>query len=479
MRKFLNKFLAIVLITIFLAGCQPTPEEGIVVQRNELENKIENTAAPADVYETPEHWTDTVTRGNLVVNIDTDVTLPDVSQYPVVKLEPITFSQERIDELVAYFAGEHKLYAWPSVFTKEDYEAQLVEAKRGQEIDGEYIVNESTIRHVEALEEKIKNAPEDSPRVYTDTKLTYQTDLDGNVNYDAGPNSLNVGVEFGDGNEATIFAQNFTEGFGNSTSFSFRLINGYTTESFYQQGLLYGDESESGFEGYGEIFDTIDIDKEDARAQAEKLIADLGINDMALAQEEKAILHSLHNLWGVDNNQPDRVGYVFNYVRESGGISGFQLLSWGSNGNEPPPDYSPPFFQEMLTIAISENGIDSFNWSGLAQVIETVSENVSLLPFEDIQQSLIDQIYYQLAPQSENEYKMEVFVNSAELHVGYISVQNNPRQAMLVPMWVFHTYETTTDSDKNTYMGNFTTYQFNAIDGGVIMPSMGVIAGEE
>ena len=480
----------VMIVSCFTTACQPTPEEDVVVQRDELEEKIEEPATSATSYNVSEHWTDTEERGNLTINIDADVTLPDVDKYPVTILEPVTLSQERIDEMVNYFVGDSKLFCYPSVFTKADYEEMLIEARRGQLVDGEYVVTEGTERYAEELEEKVANAPEDSPRVYTDTTLTYQTDLDGNVNYDAGPNFVGVGVECEDGNEATISAQNFTKGYGNSTSFSFWRISGATKESFYQECLDYGDESESGFDGYGEILDNIDLDIDDARAQAEKVISDFGITDLALVNEEKAVLGSMGNQYGVVNDLPDRGGYVFEYVRASGGIAGYQLMSFGSNGYEQEADYSPPFFQEMLTICVSEDGIEGFSWSGMAQVVETVSENVTLLPFEDIQQALIDQIYYENATRLEQfnssesaevlgEMAMTINVLSAELRVGYVSVKDNTQQAMLVPMWVFETSEADSYGDEAGEPYESKTYQFNAIDGGVIMPSVGTVAAEE
>ena len=465
----------VMLAACVLTACQPTPEQEVVVNRSELDEKIAATATPGTSYapyEAPSHWADTVERGALTVCVDTDVVLPDVGQYPVTILEPVTLSQARIDEMVRYFAGDSELFCWPSVFTRADYQEMLIEARRGQLVDGEYVVNEATERYAKSLEEKVANAPEDSSRVYTDTTLTYQTDLDGNVNYDAGPNNLNVGVELEDGSEAMISAQNFTEGYGNSTSFSFSRMD-CVTESQYEESVSYG---ESGMEGYGDTFDSFSLDEAVARGQAEKAIADLCIEDMALVNEERAVLRAF-DLWGISNDMPDIEGYVFEYVRSSGGISGYQLTSWSSGGDEQQPDYSPPFFQEMMTIAVSEAGVEYFSWSGMAQVAETVSDNVTLLPFEDIQQALIDQIYYENAPETDRE-TITINVLSAELRVGYISVKDNTQQAMLVPMWVFETSETFTIEGK-TYTESGKTYQFNAIDGGVIAPSVGAVVAKE
>ncbi|MDD5017662.1 MAG: DUF6034 family protein [Eubacteriales bacterium] len=458
---------AVMLATCVLTACQPTPEEEVIVNKGdgEFEEAINATAAPAAAYEAPGHWSETVENGKLTIAIDTDVTLPDVSVYPVVKLEPATFSQQRLDELVAYFAGDNKLYE-PEVMTKADYEEKLVEAKKGDLIDGEYVITEQSLAYVEELEKKIANAPEDSPRVYADTTLTYRKDENGNADTAAGENFFCVTVENKSGNDASIYAGNYVEGYNTSTSFSYTCGGGYETASFFMP-------EDVEWIDYETILAGINISEADAAAQAQNIIDDLGIEDMVLDNAEKAILY----------DETNRGGYAFEYIRESGGIAGYQRTSWSTNAGEAEPAYSPPFFQERVAIVVTENGVEYFSWTGCAQVVETVSGNVPLLAFEKIQQDLKDQIYYKKSFELDREglEELTVTVNSAGLRVGYISVENNVHQALLVPVWVFEVSETVTYYGE-TYEVDRDVYIFNAIDGGVIGSSYGtagVIAEEE
>jgi len=468
-------FITALMIVSVLTACQPTPAEPVIVNKNDgrLEAQISGPPKAPDSCEAPAHWKETVQKGKLTIEIDTDIILPNVKAYPVVKLEPVAFTQQRIDELVNYFAPGKKLYEWPSVMTKADYEKDLIEAKKGAYVDGKYVVTEDSLRVVKELEEKIRNAPKTYKRKYSGTKLTYLRDLDGKKITAGGENFLNVAVENGDHDDALITVSNYTEGFGDATGFSYGGGNGYTTESFYKQNeehMFTPDVEEAEKTNFEKLFSEIKIAGKEAQARAEKVLSDLEISGIKLVNAEKAVLHSWDNLWGISSNRPDTGGYIFEYMRESGGIAGFELTGWGGSRGEEPPAYAPPFPMEFVSIFVSEEGVEDFRWQGCSRVVETVSENAPLLPFEKMQKALTDQIYYKqsFGLDMSDLKEMKVSVKKAGLRVGYIGVKDNVRQALLVPVWVFNCAETYTQKDGDAFPGNIDDYLFNAIDGGVI-----------
>ena len=106
-------------------------------------------------------------------------------------------------------------------------------------------------------------------------------------------------------------------------------------------------------------------------------------------------------------------------------------------------------------------------------MVETVSDNVTLLPFEDIQQALKDQIFYKKSFSHMDEMfglsNFEIDVTSAELRMGYIGVKDNDKQALMVPVWVFETIAGNDNAVLNKHQSHpDDTYVLNAIDGGVI-----------
>ena len=480
LKKVMFVFIAIVLSSFLFMSCQPSPQEPFVVNKNNgaLEEKIsDSTEHSTDSYIAPAYWQETVERGRLTISIDLDIQLPLVEKYPVVKVTPAIFTQDQINSLVDYFAPNKKLYKFPSVMTKSDYEKQLIEAQHGQLIDGTYVVTDQSREWVKELEEKIKNAPETYQKEYTDTSFSYRQDNDGNTDISAGENYLNVGVENadGNGNDALILASNFFEGKNYSTGFSYKLGNMYQTESFYEMNkdIIEEMNKEPGSRiiNYEECFYRIKITKQDAQKTAEAIIKDLKIQDMMLVNAEKAVFIAFNNQYdrlGINNSLPDRGGYVFEYMRSSGGIPGYNLTSYmGPSGLQ--PEYAPPFIQEQVTIIVTDLGVEYFSWDGCANVINTENENVSLIPFEKIQDKIKNQIYFKRAGLLEDEdlQNIRIVIDSMQLRTAYISVKDNLSQALLVPVWVFDTTETLTRSNGSIYTDHL-VYMLNAIDGGEI-----------
>ena len=170
---------SLLLFTCFTTACQPTPEEDVIVNKADAEeNIVENEEGDSlSGYEVPEHWTETVEKEDVTINIDADISLPSEGSISVTRYTPLIYTQEDTDNFVAYFAGDKKLYLYPTVFTKEDYQEMLVEAKRGTLVDGEYVVTEGSEEYVKQLEELIETAPTDSSKQYTDATLTYDIDI--------------------------------------------------------------------------------------------------------------------------------------------------------------------------------------------------------------------------------------------------------------------------------------------------------------
>lgn len=467
MKKSVITAVSIITVLLFLTGCQPTPEEPVVVNKNDgrLEEKMQSTPAPTQVYEAPAHWSETVQGEKLNIVIDTDVIVPDASAYPVVKLEQQPLTQEQIDEMVHYFAGDAKLYL-PHVQTKADYDQEIIYAKRGTEVDGAFVVTEDSKAWVKELEKMRDEAPADSPIIYTDSTLTYPKDEFGNDDVQKGKNFLSVCFENPDGGEGTLAAMNDVTGNSRLCSFSYGRDKDlwYITESMYHENTDFDyTEEDSGWTGAGALFEKIQISKQDAQAMAQQVIDDMGIKDIVLSSAEKAV--------SIDT--PEKCGYRIIFARQSGGIPVYRIESGGYAQDEEPPAYSPPFTEETVKIDVSADGIEFFSWSGCAKVVETVSDNVALLPFENIQQALKDQIFYKKSFSEMEEMfglsNFEVDVISAQLCMGYIGVKDNDDQALMVPVWVFETTAGNDNAVLNKHQSHpDDTYVLNAIDGGVI-----------
>ncbi len=479
MKKFMIGACSL-LLGVLLTGCQPTPDKPVVIQKNDgkLEEKLAQSPAAVQKYEAPTHWKETYKKDHLLtIEFDADITLPNADKYSVARVEPLAFTQQRVDELVHYFSGGKKLYKYPYVKTKADYAQEIVEAKRGQERDGQFVVTEDSKSWVKELEKKMSEAPDTYQREYTDTMLTYARDYEsGKEDPGLGKNFLNVAFDTGSKDDPVLEVRNYEKGKVNFNGLWYYKPNRSTyLEHWYTEEInSYTSElGDAKKKAYAAAFAGLsDADKYKYLAEAEKALNDLQVKDLVLADAEKVALHD-----GTGRILP-KGGYHFEFTRSNGGLAGYEQKSgMGRRKEEEPPAYTIPFRYEQVWADVSDEGILSFTWMGCAKVTGTESENVQLLPFEQIQEKVKNQIYYKKSFETRMfQRETTIKVTSVELRAGYINVKDHPDQALLVPMWVAHTEEmqkipidpARPEKGMRNVPGNKTDYLFNAIDGGVI-----------
>jgi hypothetical protein len=90
-----------------LTGCQPTPEAPVVVGKNDGDNKVTalfgETSETEGSYEASESWKEEtpITSGKLSVMIDAEISVPNVTKFPVVKVGDHVFTQAEADKIIA------------------------------------------------------------------------------------------------------------------------------------------------------------------------------------------------------------------------------------------------------------------------------------------------------------------------------------------------------------------------------------------
>ncbi len=148
----LSLVIVLALGTVLLAACQPTPTLEPVVGRQEdildsiaqqtpettsetaSETEPQEEPSPSFVFEkidTPEHITETHNDyEKLNLSIDADVTVPDVSAYPVTEMTRRTFSKDEILSYIKLLAGRNdELYKeWK--MSKDDWLVKLTKLKQ-------------------------------------------------------------------------------------------------------------------------------------------------------------------------------------------------------------------------------------------------------------------------------------------------------------------------------------------------------------
>ncbi len=475
-------FIALLLLfTCFTTACQPTPETPVVVNKAQgLPSDALNTGeneqpSESPLIDVPDRWTEEEKlNDSSTVKIDANVDVPETGGFPVHRLERKELTQDRLNELISYFAPDAAFSAH-DVFTKEFYEQRLIEAKRGQLVDGDYVPPAADDPWVKSIEEKLASAPAANEVTPATTDFDYYRDYDGNVDESRGKNFVNINFSSENGKSGSIFATRYEKGNTAGNQFTFNTNINYFAQSmleaqpeipekersFYDDATLAAHDSTMELLHNG-FFDNFTITENDAVAQAGKAVTDLGIDGMGIVNVEKAMIDRYDGMAGFSNVVAQDQGYVVQYTRMLGALSGYDNQSQMSR-SENNEAYAPPFTMETLSMVISQNGIEAVWWFEMAQSAETVSENSELLPFKDIQERILNQLKYEYATDA-----VDVRIDSIRLVSGYINTKDDIDSVWDIPVWIAQgsvVYHYPNDIDQTF---SYLSPAFNALDGGVV-----------
>jgi hypothetical protein len=461
---------------------------------------VKNTVEPA-AYSVKEHWADTVEKNDfLSIEVDADILMPEAAEYPVERLERVVLTQERVDELIAYFTEPGtKFYTGEYVKLKSDYEEELIELKQNLQTvlnggDGE--TPESIRSYIKEVEGKLAKAPESYTYTYVEPLFTYQTDSEtGEPRKEYGENTVFVSIELPDGGRyGSVSASRYEKGKNTRSSFYYtKFSGGWNMESYF---TWYDEELKQETEnppGYAETDDEwnkematqrefvdaglkrMQENNMDLRAAADKavsLLEELGIEGLQLKSYEKAMFSRER---GEEENYTIPGCYV-QFVRECGGVPS---LSQRSGGFSPVQDYSElycaPFDLESIDMIISEEGVEYFSWRDLAQVAERVAENTTLMPLDEMKQLILDHIYFMNGAWLDGQRgEKRINIEEMRLVTTYINAKDDPERVLIVPAWhIMAQEENLYDQTDVWQQGNKEEFMINALDGsGILMPGI-------
>jgi len=504
---------AMMLSTCVLTACQPTPETPPVIPRSEDIPKkaiLETATAPPQVknvvepstYSLNEHWTETVKENDiLTIEADADILMPEALAYPVERLERAVLTQERVNELIAYFTEPGtKFYTGEYVKLKSEYEEELVYLRQNlQNVlnggDGE--TPESIRSHIKEVERKLAEAPESHTYTYVEPVFTYRMDYEtGEPRKEYGENTISVTIELPDGNRCgSISASRYEKGKNTSTSFSYHgFSGGWNIESYftwYDEELRREMENRpQGADKDGGLWDKdmarqrefvdaglkgMQENKMDLRSAADKaikLLEELGIEGMQLKSYEKA-------MFSRERGQVEEYtipGCYVQFVRECGGIPSLTQRGGSFSSKQDYSElYCAPFGLESVDMIISEDGVESFSWRGMAQVVECVAENTTLMPLDEIKQRILNHVYFMNGAWLDGQRgEKRVKIGEMRLVTTYINAKDDPERVLIVPAWhITAQEEYLFDHTDSWTQGNQEEFMINALDGsGILMPGM-------
>lgn len=436
MKRFL---LAGLLITIVLmaGGCQPTPDQTYVVDKISDE-QLSATMNPADntvVSEFPEQWTESISEQHLTIDVNAQIEGLSGETLPVIQFHPRVYSQAEVDLFVNYFAAGKRLYAYPAELSKDDYQKLIAEAQRGEEIDGQYVVTEDSLKYVADLEALLAEAPDDGGKTYIDSKLTLDISAQtGKEVPESGNNFLNAAIENGNADDAVIVVRNYVGGYNNATLMAYQRGPNVLTEALMNSDN-FEFSSESIKDKYTKIINGFDMTEAEAKAIAEQTLSDLSIDDFTEVKAQKSILTSFNNSNGILSSRSAAAGWFFTYVRQISGVAAAYDVDAFLNSQTDTSTYSAPITVESVTIFVGEDGVGYFRYIGALEKSADVSDNAKILTFDEMKDHIKRQLKYTYSYSQDGNTDVRVEIDHLQLVYAYIHVKDSNSELYAIPAW--------------------------------------------
>lgn len=486
MKQLLCILLAAVLLAGSFTGCAKSAPAGEPIPETQEATAQAPEPGALASYKTPARFTGDWTglEDTFFVHADAEIILPDTDRMPKAAVHPRAFTQEDADKIMAVFLKGNDFYEEPAP-NKEYLSEELAhyEAIARGEIPYEH---DGTIDRVpgiiEGLKESIKTAPNAGERFPAEKIFHLREYPEGTtgVRYDwqeiqgyAQVDGRNIHCYFGKpddpvGKFAESFVKVWEEGYGEA--------NGPNCS----RGLRELDTKEKP---------SIDPGFPEAQAKklAGKLLEELDITGFTLDSITPITFGGRqldHGWYKMAHDPTGETGYDLLYVRKIGGGSLTRTTGDGSASEENSP-YEGSWPDERLRIQVRDDRVVWFEWSEPYTEPEIVEENVSLMPFKDIQAVFAKMIFvknhYWLEANKANGFDtiQNINVDKVQLTLMRTRPKDSFSEGTIIPVWDFWAETSAHAADEEyrdlVYEGSYyeVVLSINAIDGTVVDRELG------
>jgi len=471
----MKRICIFVLILLLLVGCQKTPETPLIVPKDQelMLEKAAATQEPAvgqSPLSVPERWTFGAQNKNFTYTIDADVSVPDCP-LPTVRVRAQGISQEKAYDLFRLLSCGEEMRL-PREMTKAEIEkdirhcTELIE--KGPDKDADMTREEfeqGLLDELEYLKKAYEAAPETSENRITDG--TYEARQGGR--FDAAQLILDANNRE---RELNIYTCPNADDMSSVSYYRHLWDREVGYSMIHAQEVGPSSPLPDGLD-YNKIIDQVNEVLQIMGPGLEIATVFL-IDDAADGSTDGIVQDGSHYALCVDCRRWVKGVSV---AASSSSISRFDNV------------YSIPWQMETLRFVVDREGIVSINWYAPLTVLDTLSEESALLPFENIREVAEKMLPIVYNPAGREHLKsLEVNVSHVRLELMRVREQNNTQElkGLLIPAWVFYGTLLETESsgwkDYATYglSGGYDYYQgdeiilcLNAVDGSVIDPLLG------
>lgn len=446
MKKTKLQLLSGLLALTMLSGCasQQTPQEATTVNQAML---IEKSAQEQESYSFPEKFTGdwTAQEGKLTIHADAEVVAEQGAVLPTATVTPREFTQEDVDNLLGVFLKGEPLYSFTQ--TKQELQDWLdyinsPEWEPDPDVPEDPEVRRKNINAYYKAE--IEKAPVEKPIVHGFSDSDDPERLSGSGTVDGV--EYEVWFDNGDWRDAQIIRKDYK----------------------------YRDYD----------VPLPDVSKEDAIAQGEALMAELGFDNMVLDDVQQGF-EEQPGVWRL-YYAPTVNDAVLSSIRqdftEFDGDTPYQFYQYWDYGcsEETNPD-TVSWWMENVQIKVGKDGILSFTWTAPSTEPVVKETQSALLPFEEIASIADTMLPIVIVGPKEtplvdldriNGFDTHMDVEIAKVSLTLMRIRDKGSlQGTIVPVWDFWGTWSWYDVDKAEEAHSYTTQPMltlNAVDGSVV-----------
>lgn len=464
MKRAISLMAALLAAALLPAGCQPTPEQPIVMQKDmeQMLEKAQDTQSPAaeqtlaERYGIPERLTEewSGADGKLSIRIDAPIAVPEHAM-PIVRVRAEGFSQETATALFHHFMDGKTAMTYnpgPHVMTKADIEATILLYKQ-QIADGtieaqQMMTPEEAEEEIRRLEEEYRTAPaataDDEPTVSDGAMLLHEE------SYSDGHTVI----------KERIYELSVTAGGEYLSVRRPAQDNGSLTGS-----LQYSADDDLGrfYNGAPRVLpenapqgERPSLSLEEAGALCGEVFRAMGVSDVQPAQ-------------AYVTGSPGDYAYILYYVRTVAGVPA-ALCTESFAGSE--SGVSLPWNYEQIRFLVTDGGIAEMSWDSPTVTGEVVTENARLLAWQEIREIVETILFTIYEPRTEFEDAgRRIGVTIDDIQLSLLRVRENNaqgRSGFYVPAWVFYGEEYMDDFPSVVGVDKHIVLAINAVDGSVI-----------
>ena len=495
----MKKRIAILLITIIAFGaaaCQPTPEKAVVVKKD-TERMIEQAAQPSngaaiDDVGIPEgRYTFSAEglNGRLRINVDAEIEAPAAQAMPIVRVERGGFSQEIVTKVFNYFYAGETAYdaSGEHVETKAEIEPLIIDAKRCL-ADGSYAergyTEEEYVARLKQIEKIYAAAPETAPASPVSDGTMRMTELENVGDY------LQLNVDTDRAKDTARSMSVLTPISWTSANSGFGAHLYYRVYSRTKKGTEYNTQGILRTNGTNlpeAARQKLAIDFDEAKALCDGVFTAAGLADNYTFGHAFLVGDAGMGKYGGNGKElgapAENYAYRLYYTRIINGVPCFVNTDNGLNDANNGAT-SLPWSYECIVFTVDSSGLSQLSWSNPVKVVETVTENAVILPFDkimDVFESMIKVEYEAFLKMWEgNGGEMDITIDKLELCLVRVREQNSEATGLLVPAWVFYgnnkvvhsngsvSYDLAHGSGSTWNKEPFPVLIINAIDGSII-----------